>query len=124
MTRTLGGSERVRPTGRPEGKHPSAKHENRPTERGGTFRLGEFAEDAQRRLVDGLPSAEPAGDQHRAGATRDAIDPDERIAGERDVEDVLRERPADRRRAGGAEKSGEGTQQHELRSLRRLQLTL
>src|SRR6478672_13891650 len=31
------GSERVSPTGRPEGEHPSAKHADRPTGRGGTF---------------------------------------------------------------------------------------
>jgi len=37
LTNPPGGSERVSPMGRPEGEHPSAKHEHGQSERGGMF---------------------------------------------------------------------------------------
>src|SRR5579864_450232 len=78
----------------------------------------ELPQHGERRLAHRLARAEPSRDQHGKRPAHDAVQPDERIRGERNIEHAIGERPPDRRRAGSTEQARKRAEQQELGRLR------
>ena len=84
--------------------------------------ISRFPDRLQRRLAQRAAGAEPPGQRDGDRAADDAVQPDERVRRERDLEHAIRQQVADGRGAGRREQAGERAEDEELRDLRRGEL--